>query len=351
MQDQRALLADTVEKLFLDLMSNARHHGAEQSTAVRASLWSAVEENGITALFDPQSEGGFGGGWEDAFVVLSRAGFHAVPLPIAETLLARRLLIEAGMPAPTGPIAVGDANTAVRPERGTAGRWCLNGVVSAVPWGNAVGHVVLALDNGGAAQLALVDSAEIRTGELQHTVAGDPLVDLQFEDSPVIALGQTRERLFDHAALMRTALIAGALECVLMLSVQHASERQQFGRPIGKFQAIQHALALLANETAAVRCAAVTACRAADVGDAEFEIAAAKLRANRAVGVATSIAHQVHGAIGFTQEHALHFSTQRLWSWRSEYGNDRHWERRLGACVARLGAQNLWPYLTARSDR
>ena len=84
---------------------------------------------------------------------------------------------------------------------------------------------------------------------------------------------------------------------------------------------------------------------------AEFEIAAAKLRANMAVAPATTIAHQVHGAIGFTLEHPLHHFTQRLFAWRSEFGNDRYWSTILGNTLRGLGGAGLWPFLTARGDR
>ena len=350
MQEQRVLFADTVEKLFLDIMSRESRKSEEQRTASRGDLWQTIEENGLTAVFDPQSEGGLGGGWEDAFLVLSCAAFHSVALPIGETLLARRLLIEANMPAPNGAMTVALA-AAVRLERDSHGSWHLDGSAHAVPWGNEVGHVVLAIGDAGASQLALVDSSAVGTTRLRDNVAGNPVVDLQFDNVDVMALGTARDNPFDRAALMSTASMAGALSSVLNLSVQHANERRQFGRPIGKFQAVQHSLALLANETAAVNCAALAACRAADRGDAAFEIAAAKLRANRAVGIATGIAHQVHGAIGFTREHALHRATRRLWSWRSDYGNDRYWAARLGARIAAQGAQNFWAYLTALSDR
>jgi acyl-CoA dehydrogenase len=127
-------------------------------------------------------------------------------------------------------------------------------------------------------------------------------------------------------------------------------ERKQFGRAIGQFQAVQQQLALFAADVAAVACATRGACRAASRGDAGFQIAAAKLRANQAIGLATACAHQVHGAIGFTWDHPLHHATQRLWSWRSELGNDRYWSERLGASVAERGAANFWSDLTARDD-
>ncbi|MGH8444546.1 MAG: acyl-CoA dehydrogenase family protein, partial [Solimonas sp.] len=119
---------------------------------------------------------------------------------------------------------------------------------------------------------------------------------------------------------------------------------------IGQFQAVQQQLALFGSEAAAVACAARAACGAAARGDAAFQIAAAKLRANQAIGFATATAHQVHAAIGFTHEYALRHATQRLWSWRTEFGNDRYWAERLGAVVAARGAEHFWSDLTARDD-
>jgi alkylation response protein AidB-like acyl-CoA dehydrogenase len=126
----------------------------------------------------------------------------------------------------------------------------------------------------------------------------------------------------------------------------------QFGKPIGKFQALQQNLAVFAEEAAAANCAGQAAFAAADKydGDAGFETAAAKLRANMAIGIGTSVAHQLHGAIGFTREYHLHPLTRRLWSWRSEFGNDRLWSQRLGEQVVAAGADAFWPKLTERSD-
>ena len=151
-------------------------------------------------------------------------------------------------------------------------------------------------------------------------------------------------------AFMRTAQIAGALDAALALAVGYVNERLQFGRPLGKFQAVQQSLASFACEAAAANCAAMGAAQALDRGDAGFEIAAAKLRANRAVGIGTTVAHQVHGAIGFTQEYALHEITRRLWQWRSDFGNDAFWSEKLGESVIERGADAFWPDLTARTD-
>ncbi|MGL4542691.1 MAG: acyl-CoA dehydrogenase family protein, partial [Polymorphobacter sp.] len=113
----------------------------------------------------------------------------------------------------------------------------------------------------------------------------------------------------------------------------------------------QQLLSQFALEVAAVRAAAAAACDAAECGDAGFEIAAAKLRTNIAIGIGTAAAHQVHGAIGFTQDYALQPLTRRLWSWRSEFGNDAFWAVRLGTALAKQGAAAFWPQLVDRSDR
>jgi acyl-CoA dehydrogenase len=149
-------------------------------------------------------------------------------------------------------------------------------------------------------------------------------------------------------AVMRTAQMAGAMEAALDLATRYANDRVQFGRPIGKFQAIQQQLALLAEEVAAslvvVESAALSIAEARP--SAEFAIAAAKIRAGEAAGRVAEIAHQVHGAIGFTWEHSLHYLTRRLWSWRDEFGDEAYWAAALGRRIAATGGAGLWPLIT-----
>lgn len=162
--------------------------------------------------------------------------------------------------------------------------------------------------------------------------------------------------LIADAALQPAAtvsLMAGAMGQALALSIDYVNTRQQFGRPLAKFQAVQQSLAVMACEVRAVEAAAAAlAARldatALDPSAAGFEIAAAKLRANRAVGVVTAIAHQVHGAIGFTREYDLGRVTIALMRWRGTHGNDAYWAARLGQQVAGFGGRGLWDAMTAR---
>lgn len=110
---------------------------------------------------------------------------------------------------------------------------------------------------------------------------------------------------------------------------------------------MQQNLAIMAGQTAA-------ATAAADLGAEAFAdnlrllvIAAAKSRAGEAAGIACAHAHQIHGAIGLTYEHSLHFFTKRLWSWRDEFGHETEWNRLLGRHMMRAGADHLWAELSA----
>ena len=134
------------------------------------------------------------------------------------------------------------------------------------------------------------------------------------------------------------------------MAVGYAQERVQFGRPISKFQAVQQNLAVLAGQTAAAVAAANLGIEALGKADAEretFLIAVAKTRVGEAATLACEIAHQVHGAIGFTKEYALQLSTRRMWSWRDEFGSDPEWAARVGSYACANGADGLWEMLTA----
>jgi acyl-CoA dehydrogenase len=181
-------------------------------------------------------------------------------------------------------------------------------------------------------------------------IAGVAIPDLPVAELLLSGLREVPDAL---RAATTVSLMAGAMGQALALSIDHVNTRQQFGRPLGKFQAVQQSLAVMACEVRAVGAAAAAmAARLDAVGldtsAAGFEIAAAKLRANRAVGVVTAIAHQVHGAIGFTREYELNRVTIPLMRWRGTDGNDAHWAQALGRQVADLGGRGLWETLTAR---
>jgi acyl-CoA dehydrogenase len=330
MSEQRQLLAESAARLF---ETNAG--------------WDEIETLGIADILVPEESCGSGADWDDACAVLQAAGHSQVPLPLAEAMIARKLLAAAELELPRSrlSIAPNPVGTLTREGRGSK----FSGALASVPWGRDVAWVVTTMSFDGRPHVVALAAADASLGKKMN-LADEPRDDLRFDGAPALAApADCREaaNLFDYAALARTAQIAGALQSALERSIAYSLERKQFGRPIGQFQAVQQQLAVLGAETAAATCASRSAAIAADSGDASFEIAAAKLRANQAIAIATAIAHQVHGAIGFTREYALCRATQRLWSWRSECGNDRYWSERLGRTVIERGADRFWRDLTS----
>ena len=314
MSENRTLLTDMAAGLF-----------AELAGADFATVWPRLTEAGFATLLVPEEKGGFGGDWGDLFAVLRLAGQHALAAPLGETIVAHKLLAEAGIEPPEGAIALLDRGYA------SFGRDCAG---------------VLAEGEGG---LKLYPRTAIALTE-GTSPDGNPRDKVAFTGEPTAVFASNAD-LRAKGAFVRVAQATGALEAGFQLAIDHVNTRVQFGKPLAKFQAVQQALAEASSEIAAVGASAQAAAAAFDAGDAGFEIAAAKLRTNRAIEIAVPILHRVHGAIGFTIEYPLNRYTRRLMGWRSEFGNDAFWARTLGERTAKLGGVGLWREITARGDR
>jgi alkylation response protein AidB-like acyl-CoA dehydrogenase len=343
-----SLVTETAERLFADLARAEVVNAAEAGTWP-SELWGAVIEAGFLDALGGDA-GGALDGLGDAVDIVRSAGRHAVPLPLAETMLARWLMRRAGLTPPEGPLAlVVDGPEDHVELRRIGGDWRLSGAARRVAWArNASGLVV---STGVAVALVALVGAVIEHGT---NLAGEPRDDIALDlkldarsvaGAPVDADAAVVYRL---GALFRAAQMAGALEEALQLAVTYAGDRVQFGRPIAKFQAIQQQLALAAEQVAASGVAVASAVAAAGTGDLAFAAGAAKLRVGEAAGRVCDIVHQVHGAIGFTHEHRLHQLTRRLWSWRDEFGVESAWALELGRLMASQGADGIWPFLAER---
>lgn len=148
-------------------------------------------------------------------------------------------------------------------------------------------------------------------------------------------------------AVMAAAEMAGGAEQLLAMCVDHANTRQQFGRPIGKFQAIQQQIAVLAEQAVLVRIAAQAACAHGLAPPVEVA-AMAKSVASSAVPTITGIAHAVHGAIGITREFPLHRVTARLHALRIANGAESYWNERLGQARLDDAARTSLDFIRAR---
>ena len=319
------LLIDGARRLLGETCTHEAVQAAERD-GWSASIWDALSASGYSELAGIEPG--------DALAVLRVAGEHAAPVPLAEATLAGWLLGEAieGPVSVLAPSGAGELSL----EDGL-----LSGTARRVPWGRAVDRVVAVIDG----QAVLIRTAVATSLERRTNLAGEPRDTLVFDRAPVERAKPPACELMERGALTRVALMAGALGAMARLTVRYAAERRQFGRPIAGFQAVQQHLVSLAQDASLVAMAAERAARARTF----FEIAAAKQLASRAALTATRAAHQVHGAMGMTQEYPLHHLSRRLWAWRSEYGDEQLWAGRLGAAVARAGADSLYPAIAGGS--
>ena len=349
MNDVRNMLVDAATRIFADHV-DAKLLDAAKRDGWSPALWQVVSDAQLPLVGIAEAQGGSGGTLSDHAAVLRIAARYAAPIPLAETALAAALLTDAGLAIPAGPLTVAP----VRGESIAAGRgddgWRLSGKLSRVPFARAATRMVVFASSPEGALIAIVDPAhcKITPGSNLAFEARDTVVlDNVAVETSALSTMVTPAVLRLRGALARSLQIAGALEAALELSVRYAGERVQFGRKIAQFQAIQHELARFAGETAAAVGASMSAAGVMERGgDAHLAVASAKIRCSRAAQEGSMIAHQVHGASGFTDRYALHHATLRLWSWREEFGNEAVWAQELGAAVAAAGAGQLWPALT-----
>ncbi|MDN5915021.1 MAG: acyl-CoA dehydrogenase [Pseudonocardia sp.] len=344
-----AELRELAESVFTDAYDRAdsRSAGASPGDAVGldTGLWKTCEQTGLARMTLPEAAGGSEGTLSDAVALLEAAGAHAARVPLAETdLLGGWLAHAAGLRVPDGPLV------AVAGDLEVASGGTVSGTLTRVPWGRAVSAVVVL---SGSRVVVLAPSAlTVQEGsnvaeEPRDTLVASDATPLAVGDAPAGAAGELALR----AALGRSLLLAGAARGALARSIGYAGERVQFGRPIAKFQAVQQQLAEAGAEVAAAAAASAAAARTAqdrgfDDDATAFAIAAAKSRCGASATAVARIAHQVHGAIGFTREHDLRLTTTRLWAWRDEDGNDSYWNGLVGTRALDAGPDGLWPLVT-----
>ena len=348
MSDETDMIAEATGRIFADL-ADPQVLNAAKDEAWKAPLWQALEEAGLTRAWVPEEKGGAGLALDAAFEILRGSGHYAAPVAIAETLIAGWAMAQAGLDVPEGALTLAPArarDTVAIAQDGT-----VSGKARSVAHAADAGHVVIVDGN----RVALM-TPETFTATPRDTDMGGERADLTFESaqptsSAELPCGIAGVQLIGATA--RACQMTGALESALALTTDYTGEREAFGRKIGKFQAVQQNLARLAGEVAAALTAsgsaADTLAKEALTSDAVFlEVAAAKIRVGEAVETGVAIAHQAHGAIGWTQDYTLQRYTRRMMGWRDDFGTEADWAVRLGTHVAAAGADQVWPMITMR---
>ncbi|MFY7837167.1 MAG: acyl-CoA dehydrogenase family protein [Novosphingobium sp.] len=273
-----------------------------------APLWQEIAQSGFLDALVAEDHGGAGLSLADIEPLAAALGAHAVPLPVAETMVARALLAQAGMTAPDGPIVL------------------VTSLAQPVPCGLVAEHALV--DTGEALVLCgIADLSPVPTG-VTHSLAA------RLSGTPQgAAMPRPTAGLRAIAAVLRACLIAGAAARLCDLTTAYASDRVQFGKPIGRQQSLQQMLAIMAEDMIACRIAAQLG--AAQGIDVPMAVAAtAKITTSSAVPRIAATAHAVHGAIGISEEYDLQLLTRRLHEWRMADGSEGYWTQALG--TARL---------------
>jgi acyl-CoA dehydrogenase len=297
-----------------------------------ATAWRHLQDAGLTRLTsDPES----GGGPAELAVVLRALARHAVSVPLAETdALAGWLAARAGLEVPgEGPltIAVGDAGATT---------------ITGVPYAGAAAAVVLALRAGPDLHVAITEPAAIADG---HNIGGEPRDTITVGAETSITVGGAAHELLCRGAWARCVQSLGALDAAVEFSVAHTREREQFGRPLSAFQAVQHTLASMAGEVERARAATELAVAAVaghgfESAQADYAVTVAKVALGRVVPSVVTAAHQLHGAIGVTVEHRLWLATMRARAWIDEFGDTAWHARKLGR-MALAPDSDVWDFV------
>jgi acyl-CoA dehydrogenase len=309
------LLSDALRQLLQDKCTPQLVREVEAGQPP-AGLWEVLQESGFPNALVPEAQGGAGLTLSDVFPLLALCGSFAVPAPLGHTMLASAVLAQAGIERPEGSIAIGTITSQADGVR-----------CASVAFGRVADWVLAAVD--GATLLLPVAQAQAGPGVFPLDAS------LQWSEAVVASARRVsgEHDLESLQACAAAAQLAGALVNVFERTLQYANERQQFGRPIGKFQAIQHQLSVMAEHVFAARMAAQIGCSCATATPDRLRVAVAKARTSEAATEVAALAHSIHGAIGFTAEFDLQLYTRRLHAWRQAAGSESYWHAVLGEAL------------------
>jgi alkylation response protein AidB-like acyl-CoA dehydrogenase len=313
LDDEQKLFGETLDKLLAAarVFAVARDWAAGSHDAGLA-LWRSLADAGVFALAIPGSSGGVGPLPAELVTAFRVLGKHGVPGPYVETVAAAELLVRLG---PDSALA---AEQLPMIAEGAA-------VVSlACP-----PDVPYALDGDAADMMLTVDSAAdggtLRHGTVRQVHASlDParrLFSVMPGDLIASGVAGAAAAAYDIGVLLSAAQLSGLGDRLLEITVEYAKTRQQFGRPIGEFQAVKHHLADAYVALAHARPLLYGAALAYGTSDFRREVSAAKAATSEAAYLASRIALQVHGAIGYTDEYDPSLLIRKVRALRGAWGS------------------------------
>jgi alkylation response protein AidB-like acyl-CoA dehydrogenase len=307
-EDQEALRGAVRDVLARDFTREHLQAAGDAPETVRLGsfrLWNALAEMGVFTVRLPESEGGLGGGLVEAALILEELGKALVPGPLVGTMLAAGRLPDLEPGAPVGLVEADSTPLLVE------------------HLGDLAALIVLEGDTA-----RVVQPAEVEATQIEHPL--DPLTPVWSVSA--LPAGAALDGDAGEAAAWRrdgavltAALQAGIAAATTDLAVAYAKQREQFGKPIGAFQAVKHICADMFARAELATVAVEAAAASIDqpgVGDAERAAQVAKLLADEAASANSRACVQVHGGMGFTWEVVAHFYLKRAWVHATQFGSE-----------------------------
>lgn len=308
---------DSADRFFAQECPPSKLRQIEQGSDPKA-LWETLLTAGFAEGLLPEDAGGAGLTLSDAWPIIFCMGRHALPLPYAHTMLARAWLNHHAQIIPDGSLTFAPFQVNLE-EAGLTAHAVSFGLVS--DW-------ILA-QKGQQVWLLPASEAAVRPSGGHGSL--DASLTWSAEVVERSCIGTWDSPQFQHLlALSVAVLIAGAADRVFEMTLAHANQREQFGKPIGRFQALQQQISEVAELVFGARMATEMACRSSDWQPAPMLVALAKSQTSQAVARVTAVAHAVHGAIGVTHEYDLQLFTRRLNEWARAGGGQTYWAQELG---------------------
>ncbi|MFJ7951459.1 acyl-CoA dehydrogenase family protein [Lysinibacillus sp. NPDC096418] len=345
MSEMKDMILDVVERMLKENVDKDLVDTVEQGLWA-PKVWDLFEENGIPIVAISEENGGAGGDLEDLLNIVRLTGKYAAPIPFAETTLANYILeytnLQVISDLATYMLSTDQAYTLEDKK--------LTGEAIHIHWARHTKHLVTLANSSEGTHLVEIDlgKAEITQGA---NLAGEPRDTVKFSNAEVsqisaVLTSDEIQTLTTFETAFQLALMTGAIDKINDLTVQYTKEREQFGRPIHRFQLVQQHIVNLAGETAVALAAFNNVTNALLTQSNNSEVAYARIRFEEAIQAVATISHQVHAAIGTTHEHSLHQYTRRLWSWRDEGANISYWTEILATQLIENSGDSLWAYLT-----
>jgi alkylation response protein AidB-like acyl-CoA dehydrogenase len=303
--DDQQAIKRTAKELLAERFKSERVRELAEAERYDDETWKEVSELGWAGIFIGEEHGGQGLGTVELIILMEELGYALAALPFLSNAAAGLVLQAAGSDEQKERWLPGIASGE---QRGTVGILKEDGEAKLVPDADSAAVILLLGHDGahlvepGQAEVEPVQTMDAtrRFSRVRADGAGEPL---EGDRIPGIS----------RAAAALAAELTGIAQRALEMSVDYARERKQFGRPIGAYQAVSHRCAQMMLETEGARSASYYAAWAADAEPDTLQLAAcmAKAYASDAGWRVCTSALQVHGGIGFTWEHDLHFFLKR----------------------------------------